>query len=111
MCKINLYLVYMGNCCPFKIIKKPSQKKDFIFNNIDKKTKNSNVYSPDNFILYGTLKTDYFSPLCTKRPYYAQKTCKNCNTIFYSYREREFCSNDCSFSNSFKLSYNGYNSN
>ena len=101
----------MGNCCPFKLNKK-SHKKDF-FSYIDENTKIKNVYSPDNFILYGTIKkTDYFSPKCTKRPYYAQKTCKNCNMIFYSYRDKEFCSNDCSFSNSFKLTYdNGYNSN
>lgn len=43
-------------------------------------------------------KNDYYSPHCTKRPYYALRQCMNCNTVFYSYEKKDFCSKECSIS-------------
>lgn len=40
----------------------------------------------------------YYSPYCRRRPFNAQRLCDNCNKIFYSYKKKNLCSKECSFS-------------
>ena len=40
----------------------------------------------------------YYSPYCRRRPFNAQRLCVNCNKIFYSYKKKNLCSKECSFS-------------
>ena len=95
----------MGNCCPCnKYLTKTKKNKKY--SSIEH---NRNllriIKSPDDFIIYGTLRDnlprDYFSPHCTRRPHYAKKECKNCEGVFYSYNQKDFCSNECKFTVAF----------
>ena len=109
----------MGNCWPYQIFGYKFTDKNVIFKNLYSEKDNLSNYidSPDDFILYGTLKyrssKDYFSPNCTKRPFEALRRCDNCKSIFYAYKIEQFCSRNCRHSS---LSYidildKGYNSN
>ena len=53
------------------------------------------------------LLNSYYSPNCTKRPFYASKICQNCSSVFYNYLDTPYCSKECKISRMLS----GYNSN
>ena len=80
----------------FFLSKDVEKKKPILYTNIDirnsPKNNNRNEYN-----------TPYYSPYCRRRPFNAQRRCKNCDKIFYSYDKVNFCSKECSFSYEYSI--------